>query len=492
MKVVLNLSTIVIGIFTLFLPVFSTDVEVEHKPVSIAALQEIGMFESGVVGEDRLVALNNEWVDHFGAFVNKEIVINGRLHLYGGLGGIFQFRKPEVVSSDVFGHQRKGFFIGPTRTEALFHFGDLEKPFLKLGLGMFGYKYNPEAANLGEYLFRTGTYPNYIMSGGYSFINNAVGYLQGAKALFEINNFKLDVLITTETGMPPLYDFSLAAVAGYNMLNGFIDIGAGFNMQRFIPVKPSRTTKEHQLNGYVEVNGLSFSTNVNYYDQKINFYRERFNALNLPADSLKMQEAEDLKALAVLYKDSTSMINYYTSSGTILMGRVTIDPKALFPADLFGTNDLKLYAEAALLGWTNYPVFYTKRSERMPVMFGFNVPTFHVLDLLALQFEYYNSSYLNNTFMIGNDQVNIPISMLNTDSISSTNDYMDITNEDNFKWSLLVQKRIMGHITLSFQAARDHIRPTSAYDFYGPQFAPNEFTLRKKDWYWMIQISWGL
>src|SRR5436190_12752674 len=40
--------------------------------------------------------------------------------------------------------------------------GEPETPLLKVEAGIFPFKYNPEARNLGEYMFRTGAYPNFI------------------------------------------------------------------------------------------------------------------------------------------------------------------------------------------------------------------------------------------------------------------------------------------------------------------------------------------
>jgi hypothetical protein len=74
------------------------------------------------------------------------------------------------------------------------------------------------------------------------------------------------------------------------------------------------------------------------------------------------------------------------------MGRININPLAMAAVPeiklpvigtLFGPEDLKLYAEASVLGLKNYLPhnidkkwdFYTKLSERIPVTFGINAPT---------------------------------------------------------------------------------------------------------------------
>ncbi|MBF0431255.1 MAG: hypothetical protein HQK83_08260 [Fibrobacteria bacterium] len=501
--------------FIAILPVFSA--EVEHKPVSISAFQEMGMLESGVYYNEEYKNMTDEWIDHFGTFVSKEIVINDRLHLYGGLGGIFEFRKPEVALPDNLGTQRRSFFIGPARTEAVFHFGDIDTPFLKLGAGMFSYKYNPEASNLGEYLFRTRAYPNLIMTGGYAVLNNAVGYLQGFKSNLHLGNFKLDLFFGTETSMPPLYDFSLGAVAEYSILDGFLTLGAGINMQGLVSVDSKRTAREKDINGYIystdaeeisrtgdnSATGKIYSTYRNYYTDRKSYYETRSQHFSTLNDSARAKQDsltafgfnEDNYFVADLVQADTlsnKRQKFFSSKGTILMGRITLDPKPLFSTEIFGSQDLKIFAEAAVLGWENFPIFYTDRTERIPIMFGFNFPGFKLLDLISVQFEYYNSSELNNTFAIGKDGANIPIVPIASDSIVSNHEFMDIVNDDNWKWSILIKKQVLSKISLSAQFARDHMRNISSEIYYGPQFDPSPYTIRKEDWYWMFQVAWGI
>ncbi len=70
--------------------------------------------------------------------------------------------------------------------------------------------------------------------------------------------------------------------------------------------------------------------------------------------------------------------------------------KFSFLQRLFGKNDLKLYAEGAILGCENYPGWYNNIYDRMPIMFGFNFPTFKLLDVLAIEAEYFPSPYKNS------------------------------------------------------------------------------------------------
>jgi len=41
-------------------------------------------------------------------------------------------------------------------SQGIYSFGDLDQPWLQLAAGYFPFKYNPQASNLGEYLYRSG------------------------------------------------------------------------------------------------------------------------------------------------------------------------------------------------------------------------------------------------------------------------------------------------------------------------------------------------
>ncbi|HAO98663.1 MAG TPA: hypothetical protein DCQ83_01315 [Fibrobacteres bacterium] len=490
------------------------DAVVTQLPLNVGAFQEFGAVYDGLhsAGDVPGAIISMEWVDHFGAYLNKEAVINDRLHLSGGIGGVFQFRQPEIVDAGFPGSQRKAFFVGPARTEAVYYFGDTQKPWLKLGAGMFPYKYNPEAVNLGEYLFRARAYPTTMTTGGYLLANNSGATLQGFKANYQKGDLKIDALLTTETEQAPFYDFSLGLVAAYSVANGLLDLGAGVNFQHLIPVKPSRTTNPVQENSYITnpTTGRDYVGNSNYYSNAAEFYAARADlywqkgthadTLNAIRDSARAaQYTADGTTASSLYSlpDSTRpSIKYYTTSAVLLMARATLDPKKVLALPMMGPQDLKLYFEVDVLGLKNYPVYYEKISERMPIMMGINLPCFRILDLLAVQAEYFNSPWLNNTFSFasGNHERvnNTPYLPISNDTVLSRTNYNDMTAKDNWKWSVLAKKTIQNRLTVSFQCARDHLRLPSSKYYYGPQFEPNEVTAFKDSWYWVTQISWGI
>lgn len=484
----------------LFASAASAHAEEEHKieyhPLSIGALEEFGQLGRGVylMGPSQKGEIwTHDWIDHFGAFLTKEAVVDDHLFLSGGLGGIFQFRKPELVDPGFPGSQRKGFFIGPTVATAEYRFGSVDAPWLSLTAGMFPYKYNPDAANLGEYLYRSGAYPGYTVTGGYALINNTAAYLQGFKAAIRAGEFHADVLMTTETGLAPLYDWSLGIIADYSVAGGLLDLGAGVDFKRLLQVKPSRTSPHREANGYFRYQGNNYSTNLDYYSYQAEFYRKKGTPEG-DAKAAAIQARYDLVE-GLLNADSAAAkpdVHYYTNAGTLLMARASLDIKKLWNSEMFGPEDLKLYAEAALLGVKDYPVFYERRGDRIPVMAGFNLPGFRIFDLISVQMEYYKSRWLNNTSQIANDALPLPFFPIANDTVASRTDWNDLARRDDWKWSVLVQKKIAGFITLSGQVANDHLRMVSSRYYYGPQYDHNEITVSKDDWYWMTQISWGI
>jgi hypothetical protein len=509
-------------------PSYGEDPKVERKPLNIGGAAEFGPVVRGLYDASRgakgAEEKRGEWVDHFLAYFNHEVVVEDRLHITAGLGGVFQFRKPEKPGLGFPSDQRKAFFIGPSKTEAVYHFGELEKPWLKLGIGMFPYKYNPEAANLGEYLFRSSAYPTFVRTGGYLVVNSAGAQLQGFKANFQKGNFKADLFLVTETTLAPLYDWSLGGVLEYSMGDGLFTIGGGVNFQHLLQVRPSRSALKTDVNSYFTYNNVEYTGSTEYYSFRSDYYANHAKVFEDQAavyqnDTIASNDAlipgllaeaqkirvekvapDSLTALLVdsLLKDSLARpqlgLDHFTSAGVLVMGRATLDIKKLFPnSEIFGAEDLKIYGETCILGVQNYPVFYKEITDRIPIMVGFNFPGFKILDLIAIQAEYFNSPWANNSFMRGYSQGgNIPYFPMPSDKVMSEETYYDASGKDNYKWSVLVKKNLLRNVSFSAQVASDHLNLVSSTYYYGPQFDPGEITAFKDHWYWMGQLSWGI
>jgi hypothetical protein len=377
---------------------------------------------------------------------------------------------------------------------------------------MFPYQYNPDANNLGEYLFRAGPYPTFIMTGGnggLTAIGDQFTVLEGFRANAHTSNLNLDVILATETGLPPLYDWSLALVAGYKVADGLLDLGAGVNFKRLIQVDKKKTTVEALENSYFKRNGTWYSGEARYYKNPGDFLAtlaDSTRAKGTAQDSVLADQYAAKSTALLAIADSlvkggpwvdatTGKVNdakYYTPAGTMVMARASVDFKKLFDSDLFSKEDLRLYGEIAILGIENYPVYYEKITDRMPMMAGFNLPTFHLLDLLSVQFEYYNSPNLNNTYTVGEHNWSIPYIPENGTAVFSDKAFNDLTKKDNYAWSILLRRKIMAGLTLNGQIARDHMRVIGTDWFYGSRFQPDEVLHKSSSWYWMFQLGWNI
>jgi len=208
--------------------------------------------------------------------------------------------------------------IGTRRSQAVSYineingniaFGDVENPFAEFRLGVFNYKYNPDVKDLGEYLFRTGTYPPFMINN----FDYAKARLCGmVLRLNPVPDLKVDAILTSELQYYPLYDFSLSFIAEYKLLKAF-NFGAGVDFARLIPVDERKTSPDE-------------------------------NTPNVGERAYQM----------IQYKKNSSDTGYsglYTFKATKLMARVNVDPKVFFPdLGFFGKEDLKIYGEIAITG----------------------------------------------------------------------------------------------------------------------------------------------
>jgi hypothetical protein len=281
----------------------------------------------------------------------------------------------------------------------------------KAGGGYFPYKYDDDVRNLGEYLFRSTTYPQTLTTEfDYPFARLAGLYAQGAYSS-GINKLKLDLLVTTNTEWLAILDINLSVLASYNLAKIF-EIGAGVSFCSILSADESATTP---------------------------------------------------KSAATQYLQGTDTLNY-TYRGTKVMGRASLDPKKIFSSTIFGDQDLRLYGEAAVLGIKNYPaalkapIWYNSILERIPLMVGFNLPAFKILDVFSVEAEWWGNRYPNSLEGVINDGVPLPFRP-GTQTIDSTK-----YKNDNVKWSIYLTKSFAKNYKITLQVADDH-RRTFAWDW---------------------------
>jgi hypothetical protein len=146
------------------------------------------------------------------------------------------------------------------------------------------------------------------------------------------------------------------------------------------------------------------------------------------------------------------------------------------------------------LGLQNYGKTYNDIKRRMPMMVGFNLPTFNWFDYISVEYEYYNSPYRNDLANIGtlNGVADWTIQLPNRPTPSPapvTGPYADSTR-DNSKWSVNVKKTVAGHVQFLGQVANDHYRPRPmATGLINSTGGTAEAFTTPKDWYWMLRVG---
>jgi hypothetical protein len=334
--------------------------------------------------------------------------------------------------------------------------GDRSNPWFSVTGGNFAYNYNTNVKNLGLYLMRGPVYPGLLMSGFQKFETDTTKGIQtGFKIHHAKGNFSHDLMLVQELILPPLFDWSLVYAAQYRTLGGALELGAGANFYRLIPYSKPLETPGH-------LNEAAL-TATNYYEI-----------------------------------DGSGDTTFFTHQGVKLVGSFALDPKKWLPIGGMGPEDFKLYGEIALLGVENYGTTYDDPLERMPVMIGFNVPTFGWLDVFSVEVEWYGSPYKNDLANIGNpNAVVAPWMSQNTltpiasPGPVSPGAYADST-ADNWKWSVIARKTFAKRVQFTAQVANDHYRAPPLVNIsagIGTTGGTAAVLTSSSDWYFMGRVG---
>lgn len=377
------------------------------------------------------VELQHLWLEK--GFVNLTADVTYHNHLRMLLGVEGKVWRDEAYSNyqEMWEVPEKMYSFYIPQAECRYILDDMGPLSLQVSGGIFPYKYNPDVRNLGEYLFRTGTYPGWIINE----FDKPYATLTGFRANATLwGTFSNDILLTTETDIRPIYDFSLSYIGKCLMFN-MLELGWGIDFANLISVNENETSP-HTSNNIDAING---------------------------ADTV-----------------------YYSFAGVKPMVRLSFDPKPLLPfANIFGKEDLRIYAEAAVLGLQSYKILYTDMGQRTPVMIGFNIPAFKIFDVLSLQTEWYDSPYPNSYTGIADGGPPIPDPIPNDIMNSDPNTY----KKDSWKWSLYAKKTIAGHFSIIGQMARDHIFTEQSFSDTRDR---QETLIKNADWWWVLKLAYNL
>ncbi len=338
-----------------------------------------------------------------------------------------------------------------------YSFLDGERSKLKLTGGLFTYNYNPDVKNLGLYLLRGPVHPGILISGFEVKPVLPIANTLGFQLHHETGAFSQDLILNSETDLYPFYDISPAYIANYKA-GSPLRLGAGINLYRFIPIDAKLTSPDY------------LSTRNDKTPDGSHPYRRRY-------------------AYVDTVSHDTSFISF---AGIKLMANASFDPKPLMGrTTLFGSEDLKLYGEIALLGLENkkaYNEIYGDYLHRMPVMVGFNIPAFTLLDNLSLEVEWYGAKFRDDLwrYQTGRDYYPSPLPVSESEASPGGFNVEQNLKRDNWKWSLYGSRTIEKHFKVSFQLANDHFRPGGVVG--GP--SQEAIFSTPKDWYWMTKIAY--
>ena len=429
---------------------------------------------------------NGNSVQSTGAQISLLARISDRLQGRAGLGAI----ENQAMAGGITSGGRVPTSVTPYIAEANFtySFWDMEGSQLKLTGGLFSFNYNPDIRNLGLYLLRGPVYPGIVVSGFETKDVLPIANMLGFNLRHRMGGFQQDLLINSENELHPFFDISPAYIAGYEFGKAF-RIGAGVNFYHLIPIDSKLTSPP-----------LDSSLLADRKEKSENEVKHPYDRGMIYVDSTEGK------------RDTTVM----SFQGTKLMANFTLDPKAWFgDGGRLGPEDLKLYGEVAVIGLNTekaYKALYGELRERMPMMVGFNLPMFKLLDHLSLEMEWYAAPFRDDfsRYQVNRGSFESPIPVSNAFAnrnpqtividtatgqtrvvVAGTNIPFEQANleknleKDNFKWSLHGSKVIQQHFRISFQLANDHFRPggTPAQPSWEAILSTPE------DWYWMSKVS---
>jgi hypothetical protein len=434
---------------------------------------------------------NHNWAQGTGA----QLTVSAKLgEHWSGAAGIGGFQSHLGQGDEVSANLVQSGFV-PYVTQAQFTFSltaDEATPFC-VTAGLFPFQYNTDVKNLGAYLFRGPVYPGYVYSEFEAIdLDTTVANMLGAKlhsTLFGI--WKNDLIIRSETEFRPILDFSVGYITSVNIAR-VLEVGAGVNFYRLLASKPELTD--------LTDTSLFVPAGVRESDPVNHPYERDFTYVS-GEDTLRLSHR-----------------------GTKVMGRLSFDPKPLIGSDRFGPNDLKLYAEGAVIGLDDKNGLYASIMDRVPIMGGFNIPTFGLLDVCALEVEWYGAKFRNDYYKLQQWLSPVPPSnryeyFYSPDTIYADDGSVDrvvvgVGDEqtgkhdttdvpwgepfdsqnmvaDNIKWSLYLSRTLREHIAISLQIANDHYRPahhaTGLERLRASRFDEACTTLR--DFYMMLRIG---
>jgi hypothetical protein len=387
---------------------FADDFKIEASPVHFGAFSYLGVIEArgdtsrsyGTTGEP----IRHQPYSRFGGWVGMDATIEDRTQV-SALLAMMTFNSLPLTNGSPFTRmQSLGSNLG---YGFISHkLGDVKAPWLTLKLGAFPYGYS-DSKNLGGYLYTAGTYPGTLTSNFWTLIDGNDYAAQGAMGHFSFleDALKLDATLFFEHGLEPNYDLSPGIVASYN-LGGFVEVGAGAVFSHLIAWDEKAVTPKLRSNAYTGSGASGQRLAVSEWNKP---GLESNDTLIVPEGDPRLSLTVDpntrpdltSKGLPVKYVTAAqngvpnSQLEYYTFRGIKTMGRIAVTPFTIGDAP----KKVSLYSEVSLLGVKDYPFFYEKKSERMPITLGANIPLPGGFEVTA-EAEHYKNKFQNNVHTV--------------------------------------------------------------------------------------------
>lgn len=420
------------------------EAELVREPTHVGTNIDIGQIVTGVIYDASTKPADTtkrQTITRTGVYLTESGTYNDRLTVKLSIGGLFWYALPETKD---FQERRIQFGPGVGQAQGLYAFGeDPKSPFATLQFGLFSHKYS-ESINLGEYLYRSGTYPGTITTGGWSYLNSASYMAQGLRLMIPTFDGMLthDLNLYMERSLQPAHDISPGYMLTFKK-SGF-KFGAGLVWSHAISLNSKRLSPKTDENAYNTVTKLPVK-----------------GELGEPTpDSLKA---------------------YYTFKGFKTNAYGSIDIGSFFGSEAIKPNEFSLYGEVALLGIENQPYFYENRAHRRPIMMGINLPSFGVFDRLCFEYEHLASAFPNSNSVVLQSQVPVP-----TDEPYSFKPDSVAFKEP--KWSIYAKRKVVDGVSVHFQAASDHLR------HFNRAAAPGALpaTQYANHWYYVFRLEFGI
>lgn len=528
------------GISLFLLGVTASRAEIGLDNLSGLAYTDIGHLMAAESGDE----YETYYLHRFGVLISAEKVVEERLRMRVGVGGLFW----QTFPRDPLAFHTNYIRFGPGVNEASAEFSFNQA--LQLKFGYFDYKYG-QSRNLGEYLLRTESYPVFLRTGdNYTWVDSAFTRTLGTRLRWDMagGRFRQELGIFMEFQTAPLFDMTPVYIATLSPRPG-LEIGGGVALRRFIRSgvwnypRDERATDRHPFAQYVEISNFPevqnqakvvYSTGgvldsaTAVWRPGAQFDEAAFLAAHPGAEVVRrdviqqgspagaragikgylrnldhcdatgaacetyLSEADTLLALdgsgqpnggpgATAAYAKTQAI---TNQGINLMARLSLDVNSLL--DLPESwGPFKLFSEVALLGVENQPVYFEDRFDRVPILAGIHVPTFGLLDLLSLEVEYCRNPYLNSNQNAAKEYILAPDGLDEKAKQFVKPSY----HEDDWNWSVQATRSLMPGLLVRMQVANDHMR---MLNWQGEYKNYDALLNRPSHWYYVVHLQWGI